>query len=179
MIPSNISCYSLRPAILDDAYAIWQIMDTCAQFLEHKEYFICDNLDYVKDILSGHGFAVVACDTDGNIIGNLLVKYPGLTEENLGYDVFSEKEREDNLMHVVHMDSSSIHPNHRGHGLESQMITYAETLIDTSKYCYSLATVAPDNLASLRSLQRIGYQVMVTKKKYGGLMRNIMMKVLT
>ena len=74
MIPSSTSpthLYSLRPATLKDANAIWQIMDTCAQALEHKEYFICDDLDYVKDILSGHGFAVVACDTNGNIVGNL------------------------------------------------------------------------------------------------------------
>ena len=92
MTPSNTT-YSIRPATLNDAYTIWQIMDTCAQAMEHKEHFICDNLDYVKDILSGQGFAVVACDTDGNIVGNLLVKYPGLDEENLGYDVFPKKDR--------------------------------------------------------------------------------------
>ena len=45
--------YKLRLATLDEAYVIWQIMDTCFQALEHKEYFICDDFDYVKDILSG------------------------------------------------------------------------------------------------------------------------------
>ena len=174
MILSNTT-YSIRPATLYDAYTIWQIMDTCAQAMEHKEHFICDNLDYVKDILSGQGFAVVACDTDGNIVGNLLVKYPGLDEENLGYDVsLSNKE----LCKVLHMDSSTVLPEHRDHGLEAKMIAYAETLIDTAKYCYSLATVAPENLASLKSLERNGYQVMVTKEKYDGLMRCVMMKTL-
>ena len=167
--------YQLRLATLDDAYAIWQIMDTCAQAMEHKEHFICDDLDYVKDILSGQGFAVVACDTDGNIVGNLLVKYPGLDEENLGYDVSLSTEE---LYKVLHMDSSTVLPEHRGHGLEAKMIAYAETLVDTAKYCYSLATVAPDNLASLKSLDRNGYQVMITKEKYGGLMRCVMMKTL-
>ena len=175
MILSNTT-YSIRPATLYDAYTIWQIMDTCAQAMEHKEHFICDDLDYVKDILSGQGFAVVACDTDGNIVGNLLVKYPGLDEENLGYDVFPKNA--DALTKVLHMDSASVLPEHRGYGLESRMITYAESLIDISKYRYSFATVSPENLASLKSLERNGYQVMVTKEKYGGLIRCVMMKIL-
>lgn len=189
-INSNTS-YSLRPATLDDAYVIWQIMDTCFQTLEHKEYFICDDLDYVKNILSGQGFGIVACDIDNTIVGNLLVKYPGMTEENLGYDVFEHAENKektsydcsiqltsDNLQRVLHMDSATVLPAHRGHGLEARMIAYAETLVDTAKYRYSFATVAPENVASLKSLERNEYQVMVTKEKYNGLRRNILMKIL-
>jgi len=203
--------YTLRPAALEDAYEIWTVMDICFQALEHKEYFICDDLDYVKDILSGHGFGVVACDSEGNTVGNLLVKYPGLDEENLGYDVFVTVDKHnlfpaipdfnnitlspdslnfsqsilhnipltsENLNRVLHMDSASVHPNHRGHGLESRMIDFTETLVDTSKYCYSFATVAPKNFASLKSFERNGYQVILTKEKYGGLIRHVMLKTL-
>lgn len=168
--------YKLRLATLDEAYVIWQIMDTCFQALEHKDYFFFDDLDYVKDILSGHGFGIVACDADNHIIGNLLVKYPRLTEENLGHDVLLPTEE---LNKVLHMDSATVLPEHRGHGLEAKMISYAETLVDTSKYCYSFATVAPENLASLKSLERNGYEVMVTKEKYGRFLRNVMMKKLS
>ena len=190
--------YTLRLATLEEAYEIWSVMDICYQALKHKEYFICDDLDYVKDILSGHGLGVVACDERGKIVGNLLVKYPGLSEENLGYDVFRKAEdssddnsnssslyrecsimlSEDNLMRVLHMDSASVLPEHRGHGLEHRMIAFAETLVDTSKYHYAFATVAPENTASLKSLEKNGYQVMVTKEKYGGLTRSILMKIL-
>lgn len=190
--------YTLRLATLKEAYEIWSVMDICYQALEHKEYFICDDLDYVKDILSGHGLGVVACDERGKIVGNLLVKYPGLSEENLGYDVFRKVEdssddnsnssslyrecsimlSEDNLMRVLHMDSASVLPEHRGHGLEHRMIAFAETLVDASKYHYAFATVAPENTASLKSLEKNGYQVMVTKEKYGGLTRSILMKIL-
>ena len=199
--------YHLRPATLDDADEIHSIMDTCFQTLEHKEYFICDDLEYVKNILSGHGFGVVACDENGKIVGNLLVKYPGLNEENLGYDVFVNSIKnnslpsssndflatstmskdyprhtipltQDNLNRVLHMDSASVLPSHRGHGLEQKMIGFAETLVDTSKYCYSFATVAPENMASLKSLEKNGYQVLVIKEKYDGVIRCVMMKVL-
>ena len=167
--------YHLRQATLEEAYEIWSVMDICYQALEQKEYFICDDLDYVKDILSGHGLGVVACDERGKIVGNLLVKYPGLDEENLGYDVSLS---ENNLMRVVHMDSASVLPEHRGHGLERRMIAFAETLVDTSKYSYAFATVAPENTASLKSLEKNGYQVMITKEKYGKFVRSVMMKAL-
>lgn len=200
--------YTLRPAAIEDAHEIWIVMDTCFQALEHKEYFICDDLDYVKDILSGHGFGVVTCDMNGKIVGNLLIKYPGLSEENLGYDVFMNSYKNNslpsgsndflatstrpkdyprhaiplthaNLNRVLHMDSASVLLEHRGHHLESRMIAYAETLVDTSKYHYAFATVAPENLASLKSLTKNGYRIMVTKEKYGSLMRCVMMKSLT
>ena len=194
--------YTLRLASFEEANEIRSIMDTCYQALEHKEYFICNDLDYVKDILSGHGFGVVACDEEGNLVGNLLVKYPGISEENLGYDVFFKKDfcqesgdrfatantgistdcnialTSENLNRVLHMDSASVLPEHRGHGLERRMIAYAETLVDTSKYCYSFATVAPENHASLKSLERNGYQVMITKEKYVGYVRYILLKAL-
>ena len=173
--PDSNSPYYLRQATLKDAGEIHSIIDTCYQALEHKEYFICDDLDYVRYILSGNGFGVVACDANGKIVGNLLVKYPGLKEENLGYDVGFTP---DNLSRVLHMDSASVLPGHRGHGLESKMIAFAETLVDTSKYCYSFATVAPENYASLKSLKRNGYTVMTTKEKYEGLIRCVMMKEL-
>lgn len=191
--------YILRPATLKDAHEIWNIMNTSYELLENKELFLCDDLDYVKDILSGHGFGVIAHTTDGNIVGNLLVKYPGLTTENLGYDVFitsSENSDTDsfcpflsfpgnlpllskeNLQKVIHMDSASVLPIHRGHHLESRMIAYAETLIDRTKYSYSLATVSPINPASKKSLESNGYHTIATKEKYKGVMRCIMLKIL-
>ena len=100
---------------------------------------------------------------------------------NLGYDVFRDADKHHlykKLNHVLHMDSASVLPKHRGHKLEHQMITFAETLVDTSRYCYSFATVAPENTASLKSLEKTGYRVMVTKEKYSGLIRCVMMKEL-
>ena len=188
--------YILRPATMDDALEIWTVMDECYQTLPSKDLFICDDLKYVKEILSSHGFGIVACDNHGKIVGNLLLKYPGLTAENLGHDVFQpicnafENPAEsmepcnipltsENLNRVLHMDSASVLPCHRGHGLEERMIAYAETLIDTSKYRYAFATVSPDNIASLKSLKKNGYEVMVTKEKYGNLKRCIMLKILS
>lgn len=194
--PNTLTSYNLRPATLEDAFEIWSVMDTCYQTMEHKDHFLCDDLDYVKDILSGHGFGIAACDKNGKIVGNLLVKYPGLTEENLGRDVFKSTHdtlansakytipcniplSSENLNRVLHMDSASVLPHHRGHGLEGKMLAYAETLINTSKFQYAFATVSPQNTASLKTLKKNGYELMATKEKYGNLIRCIMLKILS
>lgn len=189
---SSQSEYTLRIASYQDAEKIHEVMVQASRTLENKDYFICDDLKYVKKLLNQEGFGIVACDTSGNVVGNLLLKYPGLTDENLGYDIFPDyfsslTQQEilpvhdffqKELQKVVHMDSASVLPAHRGHHLESRMIAFAENLIDTGKYIYAFATVAPSNTASLKSLERNGYRTMITKEKYGGVMRCIMMKKL-
>lgn len=182
----NTDHYLLKQATPENAFEIWKIMDFCHKNLTQKDFFICDDLNYVKDVLSGNGFGLIACDNIGKIVGNLLVKYPGLEKENLGYDIFptyfkpSEISGQpyplEELHKVIHMDSASVLPEHRGHHLESRMIAFAETLIDTSCYSYAFATVAPENTASLKSLMGNGYKIMDTKEKYGGVMRCILMK---
>ena len=165
--------YTLRIANPQDAIEIWQIMDICKKQLENQNYFICDNQYYVTDVLTTSGFGVVACDFNGKIVGNLLVKYPGMEEENLGYDLSFDFSQ---LSEVAHMDSCCVLPQARGNHLEARMIRYAENLIDPTRYSILLATVSPQNIPSMKTLPKLGYEVMLTKEKYEGVLRNIMMK---
>ena len=167
--------YTLRIATAQDAIEIWQVMDTCRKQLENQSYFICDNQYYVTDVLTSSGFGVVACDFNGKIVGNLLVKYPGMEEENLGYDLSFDFNQ---LSEVVHMDSCSVLPEARGNHLEARLIRYAENLIDPTRYSILLATVSPENIPSMKTLTKLGYEVKLTKEKYQGMVRNIMMKKL-
>ena len=57
-----------------------------------------------------------------------------------------------------------------------KLLKYAENLIDPTRYTYLLATVSPDNIPSMKTLTKLGYEVMMTKEKYEGVLRNIMMK---
>ena len=165
--------YTLRIATARDAVEIWQMMDSCRRQLENQSYFVCDNQYYVTDVLTASGFGVVACDPTGKIVGNLLVKYPGMEEENLGYDLSFDFTQ---LARTVHMDSCSVLPEARGNGLEGQLLTYAESRIDPDRYTYLLATVSPDNVPSMKTFTKLGYEVKMTKEKYEGVLRNILMK---
>lgn len=165
--------YVLRPAVAADAEEIHRIMEQVYEQLENKEYFVCDDLDYVREQLVSRGVGVVACEEEGRIIGSLILHFPGMDEDNLGRDIgLPEKE----LEKVVHMESAVVLPFCRGCGLQKKMLLHAEEMLDSRRYAYLMATVDPQNRASYQSLLSLGYEPMIVKEKYGGLTRAIMMK---
>ncbi len=162
-----------RLATTDDAQEISALMEEVYNRLENKSTYVCDSIEYIRDCLSGKGFGVVATDSQGKIIGSFIMRYPGYSEDNLGRDIGLS---EDKLPSVVHMESAVVLPEYRGNGIQQKMLLYAEELIDTDKYRYFMSTVSPDNPASFRSLEKMGYRHILTKEKYGGLTRRIYLK---
>ena len=128
--------------------------------------------EWVRGIINERGF-VVCAEKDGVLVSILVVIHPGLTAENLGYDAgFSEAE----LKKVIVMDISVVASEHRGHHLERRMLLFAEQELRNEPYTHYLCTVSPDNAPSLRTVQSLGYQVLLTKEKYGGLTRHVLLK---
>ena len=80
---------------------------------------------------------------------------------------------------VVHMESVAVLPEYRGYHLQEKMLRYAEECIDKKQYSYLLATVSPDNPASYHSFEKCGYALVMTKEKYGGLLRRIYEKCIS
>lgn len=165
--------YLLRTANESDIVEIYEIMSYVYEKLEKKEVFVCDDIEYVETQIKTGGFAVVACDWTGKIVGSFIIRYPEDSNDNLGRELGLE---EDELCKVVHMESVIVLPEHRGNNLQFKMLQYAENLVDISKYQYLVATVSPNNPASQRSFGKNGYKIVKTKKKYGGLMRQIYCK---
>ena len=63
-------------------------------------------------------------------------------------------------------------------GLTDKQDNALKFQFETSNIKYSYATVHPDNLASLKSLDNIGYKKYKEKLMYGGKIRYIMRKEL-
>ena len=164
---------TIRRATPNDAGKIHAIMQRVTDALSDKSLFVCDDLAYVQTQLQSGGFGVVACNSDNEIVASFLFRYPHMAQDNLGRDVNLP---EDKLETVVHMDSAVVLPEYRGHHLQERMLRYAENLIDKKSYHYFIATVSPNNPASYLSFERSGYSLVVTKEKYGGLLRRIYMK---
>ena len=164
---------TLRIARPEEAQAIHQGMAEVYEQMENKELFVCDDLDWVKAHMEKDGFAVVACDEQGNIAASLLVVYPGMSNDILGRDIGLAEEE---LVHVAHMETAVVLPQYRGQHLQRRLLQYAEAVLDKKQYWHLLSTISPDNPASYKSIEACGYQVMTTKEKYGGLMRRIYYK---
>lgn len=160
-------------AAKEDITEIYKLMKTVYEGLDNKSLYVCDDLEYVKTHISGEGFAVKACNNDGEIVGSFIFRYPEMQEDNLGRDIGLE-ERE--LLKVVHMESVVVLPEYRGRGLQNAMLRYAEELINKNQYKYFMATVSPNNPASYKSFEKNGYKLILTKEKYDGLVRRIYLK---
>lgn len=169
----NVNDISIRKAYPEDAETIYSIMKQVESALPDKSIYLCDDLDYVRKHIENNGFAVVACNAKNEIIASFIFRYPGNSNDNLGRDIgMSDAE----LLQVVHMESVVVLPEYRSMGLQTKMLTFAEALIDHSRYRHFLATVSPDNPASYRSFEKCGYELVMTKEKYGGLLRRIYKK---
>ena len=167
--------FTVRKALADDAEAMHRVMTAAAGALCDKTLYVCDDLDYVKHYIQTDGFGVVACDEDGEIVGILLCTLPGRADNNLGRDIHLE---EVELDRVVHVESAAVLPECSGNHLMERLMVYAQKLIDDEKYRYLLATVSPDNPASFKTLEKCGFKAVMTKEKYGGLLRRIYWKQL-
>ena len=163
---------TLRTAKIEDAEDVHNIMQTVYDLLEDKSLYVCDDLNYVKEQIK-NGLGVVACNKEGKIIASFVIRFPKDALDNLGKDLnlpLSVLDR------VVHMETAAVLPEYRGKGLQRRMLAYAENMIDKSKYNIFVATVSPNNPASCKTFEKLGYTNILTKEKYGGLERRIYMK---
>ena len=165
--------FHIRKAVFEDAKAIHNMMLKVEAALEDKTLYVCDDYKYVERHLEKEGFALVACSEKDEVVGSFLVRFPKAAEDNLGRDIGLAEEVLDK---VVHMESVAVLPECRGYHLQERMLRCAEEMIDKNEYSYLLATVSPDNPASYLSFEKCGYSLVLTKEKYGGLLRRIYQK---
>lgn len=163
----------LRVVKKEEAEVVYQVMQEVYDRLENKALFANSDMDYIRAHIEAEGFLVGAYDAFGKMAGNFMVRYPMEAEDNLGRDIGLKQEE---LCKVVHMESAVVLPEYRGQHLQVKMLQYAEHVIDKERFWYFMATVSPDNPASYRSFEQNGYQLMMTKEKYGGFIRRIYCK---
>lgn len=164
--------FYIRIAEEKEAQEIYDLMVKVYEQLENKSLYVCDDLAFVKRHISHEGFTIIACTKEKEIVGSLIFRIPD-AEDNLGKDIgFSEED----CQKVIHVESAVVTPEYRGYALQRRMLQEAESLIDRAKYSYLMATVSPENPASYKTLEKLGYELVLTKKKYGGLMRRIYIK---
>lgn len=160
-----------------DVISFAGILKTIWEGMENREWFAIDGEDYVAAMLTTDaGIGYKAVDTlTGATAGLFMAALPGLEETNLGYDIGFTK---DQLLETAVMDSAAILPQYRGHHLQYRLMQEAEAELRRRGYRYLVSTVHPDNHSSHNTLTRQGYRVVTRKEKYGGLIRDILLKEL-
>lgn len=167
--------FVIERAGAEDVIPFAGMLKTIWEGMEHREWFAIDGEDYVAGMLTTEaGIGYKAVDTvTGETAGLFMVALPGLGENNLGYDIgFTEEQ----LLATAVMDSAAILPQYRGHHLQYRLMQTAEAELRKRGYRYLTSTVHPGNHSSHNTLTRQGYRVVAQKEKYGGLLRDVLLK---
>lgn len=185
--------FKIVRAVPEDAEVLSKIMDFVAEGMPNPQWFIRDDLDFIKKHIGtepvsdkdfGFILKAIPCravenhlfyDSAGEpIAGFFQVAFPGTGEKNLGHHLGYSIEE---LKKVAHMDSVVILPEYRGYGLQYRLMDESEQIIaKETAYCTLLTTVHPDNKYSLNNVMSRGYQVMAEVIKYGKYRRYVLKK---
>ena len=145
--------------------------------LEHKEWYSIDLMKYDKilDKLNDDAIIVKALYKDtlaGFIIAERYINPNSELAREIPSDELSSS------IESIEMDNAGVLPKYRGNHLQGKMILKAESIMKErdANIKYSYATVHPDNLASLKTLENIGYKKYKEKLMYGAKIRYIMRK---
>lgn len=160
---------TLRIAQKGDEIGIYEVMCRCSNALSDAETFVCDDIDFVKEHIENRGFICVATD-EGKIVSYFIFRFPGDDLDNLGNDAGLLKTE---FRSVAHAESAGVLPDYRGKHLQREMLYFGIERIRKAGYKYIMATASPKNAASCKTLEKAGLSCVVTKEKYGGLIRNI------
>jgi L-amino acid N-acyltransferase YncA len=157
---------------------IHEMMEEALVHLPDPSWYVADDETFIRRHIETAGFTLLAfCDRKP--AGFLIVRIPGKEEDNLGSYLCSEWEKNhldpmQELLMTAHMESVVVRPAFRGHGIQKALLREAIRLLQEQDFHHLMATVHPDNLASLSSFQACGFQILSTVKKYGGLRRHIL-----
>lgn len=169
--------FQIVRAELSDAAAIAEVIQKVYENMEEKAWYVADNAQYTEKMLrtgKGKGYMAIAEDTK-KIAGVFMVTFPGPSADNLGNDLSFSREQ---LLLTAHMDSAAVLPKYRGNHLQHRLMQEAESDLRTMGYRYLLCTIHPDNRFSQANALRQGYKVVKTTEKYGGYLRDILMKTI-
>lgn len=167
--------FLMKQAEISEAEDVARLIQDVWERMEQKDWYVADNAEYTAGMMrSGKGIVYKAVEPmTGTMAAVFMVTFPGDGEENLGRDIgLSGGE----LERVVHMESMAVLPEYRGNHLQRRMMQAAETGLKDAGYRYLMGTVHPDNQFSRNNFLSQGYQIVMTKEKYGGYLRDIFLK---
>lgn len=151
-----------------DIPEIKHIMDTGLASVQDKTWYVVDDVEFLERHVEEEGY-ILKYMAEDVIAGFLVVRHPGMAEDNLGR--YLQKEDK-----VTHMESAAVLPKFRGQKIQKKLLQKAEELEKERGTKYLMCTVHPDNIYSAGNLEQLGYGCLLEVEKYGGLKRKIMYK---
>lgn len=163
----------LRPCRREDLDTLMALQDKICRGMERDDWFAITTREDNERFLEEPNVILGVFD------GERLAAYGSVgflddSEDNLGWDL-GLTAAEVHLCAVL--DTIVVDPAYRGMGLQRELIRRCMAHAKQKEpKCQVLATVAPDNIYSLRNVQAEGFEILARKEKYGGKERYILGK---
>ena len=157
--------FTFRKGTVQDADRYIDLLTYIKSNMTQTQWFYIDEPDYIRRSLADGTMEVWFAQDGDRIAGAFHIIYPGLHQDNYGYELDFSKEE---LLKVIHMDSAAVHPDYRGHKLQHRLMHLIEEELKIRfPGSILLTTVHPENLYSLYNVQALGYTVAKRLAKYG------------
>lgn len=132
--------------------------------LPNKQVLYVDSYDEMMADMRLGAKILGVFNQNQELIAYRYVGFPGYDQKNLGHDVnLPHKE----LNKVVHLETTVVHPDYRGNGLQSLTLQEIIPVVKEMGYRHLLCTVSPQNYFSLFNIMKNGLKIKALKKKYG------------
>lgn len=155
---------SFRKGSASDTETLIHFLNEIKTYMPQKEWFYVDPPEIIRAMMMDGTMELWLVEDGHSVAAIFDILRPGLADFNYGYDLgLSEEE----LLQVVHMDTSAVHPDYRGNGLQVRMMRIAEQELSGKGRRILLTTVHPDNHYSLRNILSQGYRIQKRTEKYG------------
>ncbi len=160
---------------MDDIKKILTLQQKVTDTLTTKSFLAVLTEDDLENVLQGNGQLIGAFVKD-RLIAFRAMLVPEFDEEHLGKDAGLDRSE---WPQVIYQEISNVDPDFRGNGLQQYLGRILMRQVDTNRFKYVCATVAPFNIASLKDKFSHGLEIVALNEKYGGMLRYTLMKVLT
>ncbi len=148
----------------EDTEGFLQFLEEVRAGMTRKDWFYLDPPDTVHAMMADGTMELWVAMDGERIAAAFDILHPGPADFNYGYDLGLPA---DELLQVVHMDTSAVHPDYRGMGLQRKMVHTAEKELAGKGRRILLCTVHPENRYSLDNMMKQGYTVQKRVSKYG------------
>lgn len=162
---------TVRTCTVDDITAILNLQNEVIQSLTTTAFLQPLSKEEFLHILSEDAL-MIGSFYKGALIGFRALYIPTIDEaDHLGEDAGIPKKAWDK---VIYSEISNVSPKFRGNGLQKLLGELIIREIDTTRFHYLCATVAPFNIASLLDKFAHGLKIVALKEKYAGVLRYVL-----
>ncbi len=131
---------------------LMRLQNVIASNLSSPEIFMLHDDRYFREVLR-HEYSIIGMINDKELIAYSIIRFPGVSEDNLGRDI---NLREEELAKVAHLQAVAVHPDYRGNGLQRKLTCAHLCVIEEMGYEHVCCTVSPKNPVSLRNILSFG-----------------------